>query len=54
MSHQALGMVTDIEYVTITSKPKPAVNWMIVAALAIGGLLLFTRGGTKVVVVKGG
>ena len=52
MSYRALGVVTDVEHIEITSKPRP-MNWLILGALGIGALLLFTRGGPKVVVVKG-
>lgn len=50
MSYQTLGVVTDIEYVEIPSVPKT--NWLMVGALGLAALLLLTRGGTKVVVVK--
>ena len=53
MDRQALGTVTDTEYVVITPTEKPKwLNWLILGAVGLGALFFFTRGGTKVVVVK--
>ena len=50
MYRQTLGVVTDIEHIEIPSTPKT--NWLMLGALGLVALLFFTRGGTKVVVVK--
>ncbi|GAF76548.1 unnamed protein product [marine sediment metagenome] len=50
MSQQALGVVTDTEYVKITpTERKP--NWLLLGLIGVGALLVLTRG-EKVIVIK--
>ena len=51
----SLGVVTDTEYVVLTpgeEKLPDWMKWLLYGALGLGALLVLTRGGSKVVVVK--
>ena len=51
MSQQALGVVTDVEYVEIThTERKP--NWLLLGIIGVGALLLLTRGGQKITIIQ--
>jgi len=52
MYRQALGVVTDVEYREITHTERKT-NWLLLGALGLGALLLLTRGGQKIIVMKG-
>jgi len=43
MSHQILGVVSDVEHIEITSTPRK--NWLMLGALGLAALLILTTRG---------